>query len=69
VLDIVDLGKVQGDYGTSRDLERKFERYKGIRFGKSPSQKVSNRRFLVFLFFQFYFTYKVLLKTGFGQVF
>jgi hypothetical protein len=44
VLDIVGLGKAQGDFGTSRG-GRKFERYRGIPFGQSPG--TTSRRFLV----------------------
>ena len=44
VLDIVNLGKGQGDFGTSRD-GRKFERYRGIPFGQDPG--TTDRRFLV----------------------
>lgn len=44
VLDIVGLGKAQGDFGTSRG-GRRFERYRGVPFGQSPG--TTGRRFLV----------------------
>jgi hypothetical protein len=44
VLEIVGLGKAQGEFGKSRD-GRQYEQYKGIPFGQSPG--TTGRRFLV----------------------
>jgi hypothetical protein len=65
VLDIVGLGKAQGDYGTSRG-GRQFERYRGIPFGKSPG--ATGRRFLVFHIFDCIYLFSYLVSVSICEI-